>query len=129
VAHGFKSDVLTPIRTVFYLYTHGSTASGERENTLGSMIDYCYNTNIPNIRYKHNSGTFKFYHVSNPSTCDLKWSGGTSGDGRTRFFYTNVEVMNDQWMMHNAGANVVFYSVPNLKTVSQGQILGSAPWQ
>lgn len=117
--HAFEPSVQSIVRTVFYLYEKDSTADGIRENTLGSFLDYTYNSEIPWIVYNSNSGTFMHYHVSNPTTCNLK---GLNSNSRTRYFYTNVEVMNQSWNMGAQAGSMVFFNVPNLRVVNDGTL-------
>lgn len=117
--HAFEPSVKSIVRTVFYLYEKDSTADGVRENTLSSLLDYTYNSEIPWIVYNSNSGTFMHYHVSNPTTCSLK---GLNSNSRTRYFYTNVEVMNQSWNMGAQAGSMIFFNVPNLRVVNDGTL-------
>ncbi len=108
-------------RHVFYLYVEGSTADGSRENVHESEIDYCRNSNIPNIQYKNTSGTFMHFHVSNPDTCNLK-VGNTSTNSRCHYFYTNIENANAQWALANNGA-LTFVDFSALKKLTSGTLL------
>lgn len=110
-------------RHVFYLYVEGSTADGSRENVHPSVIDYCNNSNIPNIQYKSMSGNFMHFHVSNPDTCNLKCNGGSNTNTRCFYFYTNVENANAQWMLNNNQNALTFVNFEGLKKLTNGTLL------
>ena len=113
-------------RHVFYLYVEGSTADGNREKVHVSAIDYCNNSNIPNIQYKSTSGNIMHFHVSNPDTCNLKWNDGSTVNTRCYYFYTNVENANAQWMLYNNQNALTFVNFEGLKKLASGTLLQSS---
>lgn len=113
-------------RHVFYLYVEGSTADGNRENVHLSAIDYCNNSNIPNIQYKSNSGNIMHFHVSNPDTCNLKWNGSTTANIRCFYFYTNVENANAQWMLYNNQNALTYVNFEALKKLTNGTLIAAS---
>lgn len=110
-------------RHVFYLYVEGSTADGSREDVHLSVIDYCNNSNIPNIQYKSRSGNFMHFHVSNPDTCNLKWNGGDNANQRCYYFYTNVENANALWRLYGNNNALTFVNLDGLKKLTSGTLL------
>jgi hypothetical protein len=122
-SHLWDVENLNSIRTVFYLYVEGSTASGDRENIHESYFDYCKDSNIPNIQYKSKSGKFMHFHVSNPDTCQLMWNGTTNANTRCIYFYTNVEIINGDIFLYSNANNLCYVDFNNLKTINNGGIL------
>ena len=122
-SHLWDVENLNIIRTVFYLYKEGSTASGDRENVHTSAFDYCKDSNIPNIQYKSKSGNVMHFHVSNPDTCNLKWNSGTTTNTRCYYFYTNVENANAQWMLYGNQNILTYVNFEALKKLTSGTLI------
>lgn len=122
--HVWDTELANPSRIVFYLYLPNSTANGQRENVHASNIDYCRNSTIPYIKYSSNSGRFMYFHLSNPESCVLSYSG-TENNKRTIFFYSNVETCSATMSLTGNEDYMYFLSLENLKSVSAGTVVNS----
>lgn len=101
-SHLWDANNLSIQKTVFYLYKEGSTADGEKEIIHKSAFDYCRDSNIPNIRFSHNSGYIMHYHLSNPDTCILgRSSKYTNTNQMCVYYYTNVENLTKNNTIYN----------------------------
>lgn len=124
--HVWDTDIANPSRIVFYLYLPNSTADGQRENVHTSGIDYCRNSTIPYIKYSSNSGRFMYFHLSNPESCVLSYSGtANTNNTRTVFFYSNVETCSATMALTGNQNMMLFLSLENLKSVSAGTVVNS----
>lgn len=122
--HVWDADIANPCRIVFYLYLPNSTANGQRENVHASNIDYCRNSSIPYIKYSSNGGRFMYFHLSNPESCVLSYSG-TANNTRTIFFYSNVETCSATMALTGNQDYMYFLHLESLKSITAGTVVNS----
>lgn len=123
--HIWDTDIANPCRIVFYLYLPNSTANGQRENVHASHIDYCRNSSIPYIKYGSNGGRFMYFHLSNPESCVLSYSG-TASNTRTMFFYSNVETCSATMALTGNQDYMYFLHLESLKSITNGTVVHSS---